>query len=95
MENSSDSNTVPEEASVLSVYVGPGTVGKEYLNRALQEHFVLKQVVNIWQGPKHSEYCALIDRVRSFENVVWPETSPTPVSLAEAGFFYAGELTAF
>jgi len=87
MENRSDSNTVPEEAPVLSVYVGPDTVGNEYLNRALQEHFVLKQVVNIWQRPKHPEYCALIDRERSFENVVWPETSPTPVSLAEAGFF--------
>ena len=95
MENSSDSNTVPEEASVLSVYVGPGTVGKEYLNRALQKHFVLKQVVNIWQGPKYPAYCSLIDRVRSFENIYWPETGPTPVSLAESGLFYDGELTTF
>ena len=37
----------------------------------------------------------LIDPVRSFENIDWPETNPTPVSLAESGFFYAGELTAF
>jgi len=95
MDSSSDSNTVPEEAPVRSVGVGPDNEGNEYLNRVLQEHFVLKQVVNIWQGPKYPAYCSLIDRVRSFENIVWPETSPTPVSLAEARFFYDGELTTF
>ena len=84
-----------EEVSVQSIDVGPDTVGNEYLNRTLQEHFVLKQVVNIWQGPKYPTYCSLIDRVRSFENVVWPETSPTHVSLAEAGFYYDGVLTTF
>jgi hypothetical protein len=47
MDNSSDSNTVSEEAPVRSVDVGPDNVGNEYLNRVLQEHFVLKQVVNI------------------------------------------------
>jgi len=85
---------VPEEAPVRSVDVGPDEVN-EYLNRALQGHFVLKQVVNIWQGPKYPAYCSLINRVQSFENIVWPETSPTLVSLAEAGFFYNGELTVF
>jgi len=47
MDNSSDSKTVPEEAPVRSVDVGPDNEGNENLNRALQEHFVLKQVVNI------------------------------------------------
>jgi len=75
--------------------VGPDIVGYAHLNRQLQEHFVLKEVLNIWQGPKHPEYCGLIDRVHSFKHVVWPETSPTRVSLAEAGFFYEGELTTF
>jgi len=86
MENSSDSNTVPEEAPIRSVDVGPDNEGNEYLNRALQEHFVLKQIVNIWQVPRYPAYCALIDRVRSFENVIWPETVPPPVSFVEAGF---------
>jgi len=81
--NSSDSNTVPEEA------VGPDNEGNEYLNRVLQENFVLKQVVNLWRGPKYPAYCSLIDRVRSFENIDWPETGPTTVSLAASGFFYA------
>jgi len=61
---------VLEEVSVQSIDVGPDTVGNEYLNRTLQEHFVLKQVVNIWQGPRYPAYCGLIYRVRSFENVV-------------------------
>jgi len=95
MENSSDSNTVPEEAPVWFVDVGADNEGNEYLNSALQEHFVLKQVVNIRQGPKYPAYCLLIHRVRSFENIVWPETSPTAILLAEAGFFYDGELTTF
>jgi len=31
-----------------SVDVGPDRHGNEYLNRALQEHYVLKQAVNLW-----------------------------------------------
>jgi len=93
MENIFNSDTVHKEAPVLSVDVGPDTVGNAHLNRQLQENFVLKQVVNIWQRPKHPEYCGLIDPVHSFKHVVWPETSPTPASLAEAGFFYGVELT--
>ena len=79
----------------MSFDVSPDTMGNAHLNRQLQENFVLKQVVNMWRGPKHPEYCGLIDRVHSFKHVVWPETSPTPASLAEAGFFYAGKLTTF
>ena len=41
--------------------VGPDNEGNEDLNRALQEDFVLKQVVNIWEGPKYTAYCSLID----------------------------------
>ena len=78
---------MPEDGWVWFVDVGPDRHGNKFLNCALQKHYVLKQAVNLWQGPKYPAYCSLIDRVRSFENVDWPETSPTPVSLAEAGFF--------
>ena len=86
---------MPEDAVVCSVDVRPDREGNEYLIRALQEHYVLRQAVNLWQGPKYTDYCSLIDRVRSFENIDWPETNPTPVSLAELGFFYDGALTTF
>jgi hypothetical protein len=29
----------------------------------------------------------LVARVKSFEDANWAETNPTPVSMAEAGFF--------
>jgi len=86
MENCTDSDPVPENGCVCSVDVGPDRHGNEYLNRALQEPYVLKQAVILWQGPRYPAYCSLIDRVRSFDNFDWPETIPTPVSLAEAGF---------
>jgi len=95
MENSFNSDAVHKEAPVLSIDVRPDTMGNAHLNRQLQENFVLKQVVNIWKGPKHTEYCELIDRLHSFKHVVWPETGPTPASLAEAGFFFDGALTNF
>jgi len=95
METSTDSGPVPEDSWVCSVDLGPDRYGNECLNRTLQEHYVLKQAVNLWQGPKYPAYCSLIERVRSFDNVDWPETSPTPVSLAEAGFFYDAVLTTF
>jgi len=95
MENSFNSDTVHKEAPVLSFDVKPDIMGNAHLNRQLQENFVVKQVVNIWKGPKHPEYCELINRVLSFKHVVWPETGPTPASLAEAGFFFDGELTNF
>jgi len=95
MKTSTDSDPVPEDVWVCSVDVGSDMYGNEHLNPALQEHYVLKQAVNHWQGPKYSAYCLLIERVRSFDNVDWPKTSSTAVSLAEAGFLYDGELTTF
>jgi hypothetical protein len=95
MGNGSDSNPMPEEAVVRSVDVGPDNEGNEYLNRALQEHYVLKESVNLWQGPKYPAYCSLIDRVLSFENINWPETNPTPVLLVGSGVFCDSKLTTF
>jgi len=95
MENGPVSDPVPEDGWVCSVDVGPDRHGNEYLNRVVQDHYVLKQAVNLWQGSRNPAYCSLIDRVRTFEIIDWPETNPTPVSLAEAGFFYDGELTTF
>jgi len=39
-------------------------------------------------NPRYLDYNSLIERVRSFENVDWPEHNPSPVAMAEAGFFY-------
>jgi hypothetical protein len=38
------------------------------LEHALQEHYVLKQSLNLWQGPKYPGYCSIIEHIRSFEN---------------------------
>jgi len=89
MENSFNSDAVHKEAPALTVI--PDTLGNAHLNRNLHEHFELRKVINRWLGPKHPAYCELIDRLQSFKHVAWPETSPTPASLAEAGFFYDGE----
>jgi hypothetical protein len=72
---------------VRSINVGPDVGRDEHLEHALQEHYFLKQAVNLWQGPKFPGYCSIIERVSSFENWEWPETKPAPVSLAEVGFF--------
>jgi hypothetical protein len=97
MGNDCDSNPAHNDSAVLSssFEVKPDLMGNTHLERRLQENFILKQTVNNWKGPKHPEYCDLIDRVNSFKHVVWPETGPTPASLAEAGFFFEGELTNF
>jgi len=95
MGKSADSNPVAEDAVVSSIDVGPDQEGHEYLNRTTQEHYDLKQAVNLWQGPKYTDYCSLIDRVRSFQDSNWPDLNPTPISLAEAGFFFNGTLTTF
>jgi hypothetical protein len=34
----------------------------------------------------------LANRLKSFEDSKWPETNPSPISLAEAGFFYDRKL---
>jgi hypothetical protein len=75
--------------------VEPDMQANAQLHRQLQEHFVTKQAINIWAGPKYPNYNTLIERVKSFENSGWPEINPSPVSLAEAGFFYDRKLTAF
>jgi hypothetical protein len=64
-------------------------------NRQLQEHYALKQAINIFPMPHHSSYNSLIVRTRSFENANWPETNLSPMSLAEAGFFYDRKLITF
>jgi hypothetical protein len=93
MDNSSNPDTVHTEAPVPSFDVKPDIMRNAHLKRQLQDNFAAKQVVNSWKLPKYPEYCALIDRVHSFKHVVWPETCPTPASLAEAGFFFDGKLT--
>jgi hypothetical protein len=62
MENGANSNFVEEKRNAD---IGPDREGNEYLSRALQEHFVLKQAVTLWKGLKHFEYSSLIDRVRT------------------------------
>jgi hypothetical protein len=86
MENSTE---------IRSVNVGSDDGRDEHLEHALKEHCVLKQAINLWQGPKYPGYFSIIERVRSFQNWDWPETKPAPIYLGEAGFFYDGELTAF
>jgi hypothetical protein len=65
------------------------------LSRQLQEHYALKKAINIWHGPRHPAFNSLITRVKSFEGADWPQTNPTPISLAEAGFFFDSKLTTF
>jgi hypothetical protein len=36
-----------EETLVSSFDVGPGRKGKEHLDRALQEHYIMKEAVNL------------------------------------------------
>jgi hypothetical protein len=81
MENST------EDVEVCFIDVGLDVGRNEHFEHALQEHCVLKQAVNLWQGPKYPGYSSIIERVQLFENWNWPETKPTPVSLAEEGFF--------
>jgi hypothetical protein len=65
------------------------------LKRKLEEHFARKQAINIWHGPRHPAFSSLIEGAKCFEGVDWSETNPTPVSLAEAGFFYHNKLITF
>jgi len=48
---------------VSSLDVGPDREGNEHLDRALQEHYTMKQAINLWQGPRYPDYHSLIDRV--------------------------------
>ena len=65
------------------------------LKRQLGEHYAVKQAINIWHGPQNPAFTSHIARVKSFEDADWPETYPTPISLAEAGFFYDSKLSIF
>jgi hypothetical protein len=65
------------------------------LTRQLQEHYALKQAINISSRPHHPAYNTLITRTRSYEHADWPETNPSPVSMAEAGSFYDRKLITF
>jgi len=67
----------------------------EKLKRQLDEHYALKQAINIWHGPQNPAFKSLIARAKSFEGADWPETRPTPISLAEAGFFLDSKLPTF
>jgi len=53
MEKSADSDPVPEDGCVCSVDAGSDRHENEYLNRVLEEHYVLKKAVNLWQGPRY------------------------------------------
>jgi len=67
----------------------------EKLKRQLDGHYALKQAMNLWHGPQNPAFNSLIAPVKSFEGADWPETYPTPISLAEAGFFCDSKLTTF
>jgi hypothetical protein len=70
MDSSSSSDTVHTDAPVLSSNVKPDIVRNAQLHRRLHDSFIVKKAVNIWTGPKHPEYCELIDCVHSFKHVV-------------------------
>ncbi|XP_022236856.1 baculoviral IAP repeat-containing protein 2-like [Limulus polyphemus] len=57
-----------------------------------QKHIKLEDLgISIHRGPKHSSQASLAARLRSFAS--WPEDAPVrPELLAEAGFFYIGEI---
>jgi hypothetical protein len=65
------------------------------LTRQLHEHYARKQAINLCPGPQYPACNSLNARVKSFEDADWPEINPTPVSMAEAGFFYDSKLTTF
>jgi hypothetical protein len=78
---------------VVSHDIGPDNKCMDIkLTRQLQEYFTMKQAINIFPMPHHQSYNSLIARTRSFEKADWPETNPSPISLAEAGFFYNRKL---
>ena len=88
MENVPDKTFVSEE-------VVPDREGNKKLDFILQEHYALKSAIHLWNGPKYPDYCSLPQRIRSFENSNWSYTYPTPVELAEAGFFLDRKFTTF
>jgi hypothetical protein len=90
----SPDNVVEEDTWKIPVStdIGPDNCIDAKLTCQLQEHCVLKQAINIFPRPHHLSYNSLISRTRSFKHAYWPETNPSLVSLAEAGFFYDRKL---
>jgi hypothetical protein len=99
--SNSESNPVSEaeDAWKISIEAGSPDIGPDSMNpkltRQLLEHHARKQAINFWPGPGHPAFNSLIARVKSFEGVVWPETNPSPVSMAKAGLFYDSKLFTF
>jgi hypothetical protein len=63
--------------------------------RELQELYALKQAINNFHRPHHTAFNFLIARKRSSDQADLPETNPSLVSMAEAGFFYDSKLITF
>jgi hypothetical protein len=73
---------------IVSCDIGPDNKCKDIkLDRQLQEYYTVKQAINIFPMSHHPSYNSLIARTRSFEKADWPETNPSPISLAEAWIF--------
>ena len=53
----------------------------------------MKRAIKQWTSPKHRNYNLIDERLDSFTN--WPRGSPSPKSLSEAGFFFAGKYKSF
>jgi hypothetical protein len=91
-DSSSQSNHVMEVEYTWTIPVssdiGPdNNCMDSKFTRQVQEHYALKQAINIFPRPHHPAYNTLITRTRSFEHADWSETNPSRVSMAEAGFF--------
>jgi hypothetical protein len=99
--SSSESNPVSEAEDTwkISIQAGSPDICPDTMNptlsRQLLEHYARKQAINFWPGPRHPTFNSHIARVKSFEDVDWPETNPSPLSMAEAGLFYDSKLIIF
>jgi len=94
--SSNELNPMSEDTWKISEDIGPdNSYMNAKLKRQLDEHYAVKQAINIWHGPQNPAFTLLIARVKSFEDADWPEIYPTPISLAEAGFFYDSKLSTF
>jgi hypothetical protein len=99
--NRSDSNPLSEDILKISGEIGSTGIGPGsfYINVKLKlqikDLYSGKQAVNFWLVPCNPTFNYLIERVKSFEGVDWPETNLTSVSLAEAGFFFDSKLIIF
>jgi hypothetical protein len=79
----------PNSNPKRSVDFGPD-IRSESPNDLLREHFFMKRTITLWPGPRHVSYNSIAQRLRSYEK--WShDKNPTPESLSEAGFYYAGK----